>query len=180
MLGGLSFGSISAMFSTMALMLAGPAHGLSDSVIGMLGLAGLAGVLMANVTGRLFDRGYERVVTLSAAVLLLLGWIPLWMGPIAGIVGVIAFVVGIVAVDLAVQATHINNQNIIYRIAPHARSRINAVYMTGYFTGAAVGSTCGAVAWAYAGWNGACLAGVTLGILNALIAVYDGRFASKR
>jgi hypothetical protein len=32
------------------------------------------------------------------------------------------------------QALHISNQNVVYALAPQARSRINAVYMTTYFS----------------------------------------------
>lgn len=51
--GGLSFASVSVLFSTMALLLSGPAHALGDAQIGLVGLAGVVGALMANLAGRL-------------------------------------------------------------------------------------------------------------------------------
>src|SRR3990167_7647597 len=72
--GGLSFASVSVLFSTMALLLAGPAHRLGDAGIGLVGLAGVAGALMANVAGRMADRGQAQVATAVSVGLLLLGW----------------------------------------------------------------------------------------------------------
>jgi len=177
LMGGLSFASVSVLFSTMALMLAGPAHHLPDTVIGLIGLAGVAGALMANATGRLFDRGYERAVTLCMTVLLLVSWVPLALGRAHGVIGLSIFIFGMLVIDLALQGAHITNQNLVYSLAPQARSRINAVYMTGYFAGAACGSAIGTLAWAHGGWYGACIAGAVLAALTLLTAVWDRRLA---
>ncbi len=174
LLGGLSFASVSVLFSTMALMLAGPDHRLSDTAIGLIGLAGVAGALMANVAGRLADQGKERLVTAAASAILLLGWLPLWLGAHS----LLLFVLGMLLVDLALQGVHISNQNVVYRLAPQARSRINACYMTGYFVGASSGSAIGALAWSHGGWTGACLAGAGLAALNLLGLAYDRRLAA--
>ena len=52
LLGALSFASVSVMFSTMTLLLSGPVYQMSDRDIGLLGLVGVAGALMASVAGR--------------------------------------------------------------------------------------------------------------------------------
>ena len=80
LLGALSFASVSVLFSTMALLLAGPAHRLGDAGIGLVGLAGVAGALMASVAGRMADRGQAQVATALSVGLLLLGWVALWLG----------------------------------------------------------------------------------------------------
>lgn len=175
LLGGLSFASVSVLFSTMALMLAGPRHQLSDTAIGLISLAGVAGALMANVAGRLADQGREQQVTAWAAAILVLGWLPLWLGAQS----LPLFVLGMLLVDLALQGVHISNQNVVYRLAPQARARINACYMTGYFIGASTGSAVGAMAWSHGGWSGACIAGVGLAGLNLLALHYDRRLAAR-
>ena len=175
LLGALAFASVSVLFSTMALMLAGPEHRLSDTAIGLIGLAGVAGALMANVAGRMADQGKERLVTLGASCILVLGWLPLWLGEQS----LLLFVLGMLLVDLALQGVHISNQNVVYRLAPQARSRINACYMTGYFIGASSGSAVGAMAWSHGGWTGACIAGVALAGLNLLALMYDGKLAAR-
>ena len=175
LLGGLSFASVSVLFSTMALLLAGPAHRLGDAGIGLVGLAGVAGALMANVAGRMADRGQAQVATAASVALLLLGWSALWLGASS----LVWFLVGMLVADLALQGVHISNQNVIYRLDPTARARLNAVYMTSYFTGAATGSALGSVAWLWGGWGATCALGGGIAVLNALALAYDQRLAVR-
>ena len=56
------------------------------------------------------------------------------------------------------------NQTRIFGLVPSARSRLNTVYMTVYFTGAAVGSALATKAWAYWRWNGVC--GLAIGLIG--------------
>ena len=175
LIGALSFASVSAVFATMALLLAGPAHRLSDTQIGLIGIVGIAGALLATPVGRLADQGKERLATVGGAILLLLGWAALWLG--GSSIG--WFVLGFLLVDGALQAVHISNQNVVYTLAPQARSRINAVYMTSYFVGAASGSAMGSWAWLHGGWNGACAAGGVLGLLTLALVCWDRRMARR-
>lgn len=174
LLGGLAFASVSVLFSTMALMLGGPLHGLSDSAIGLIGLSGVAGALMANAAGRLVDKGLERPTTAFSVVLLIVNWALLWWGQYS----VAMFIVGMLLIELALQGVHICNQNVIYQLAPDARSRINACYMTGYFIGASAGSAIGAWAWHRGGWTAACLAGAAIALLNLLALLVDRRLSA--
>ena len=66
LLGALSFASVSVMFSTMTLLLSGPVYQMSDRDIGLLGLVGVAGALMASVAGRLADRGWGQTTSAVA------------------------------------------------------------------------------------------------------------------
>lgn len=171
LMGGLSFGSVSVLFSTMALMLAGPVHRLGDAQIGLVGLAGVAGASMANVAGRLADRGLLQVTSGVSAALLALSWAALWQGG-----GSLAwFLAGMLLIDLALQGIHISNQNVIYKLAPQARSRVNAVYMTSYFIGAATGSALGSWAWQHGGWSAACGWGLALAVVAAGAWLHDIR-----
>ena len=174
LLGALSFASISVLFSTMALLLAGPAYRMGDAAIGLVGLAGVAGALMANVAGRMADRGLAQRATAVSVGLLLLGWGALWLGASS----LVWFVVGMLVVDLALQGVHISNQHVIYRLDATARARINAVYMTSYFTGAAAGSALGSAAWLWGGWGATCALGSTIAMLNAMALVHDQRLAT--
>ncbi len=173
LLGALSFASVSALFSTMALLLGGPAHGLNDAHIGLVGLAGVAGALMANVAGRMADRGWVQATTGICVLLTVSSWAVLWLGGTS----VLWFVAGMLLIDLAVQGVHISNQNIVYKLQPEARSRINAVYMTSYFIGGAAGSALGSAAWQRGGWAGVCVLGVVLSLAAAVVWVQDLRAA---
>ncbi|WP_280188319.1 MFS transporter [Delftia sp. PS-11] len=175
LIGGLGFATVSVLFSTMALLLAGPAYGLGDAQIGLIGLVGVAGALMANMAGRLADRGLEQRTTLAGGLLMLLGWGALWLGASS----LWWFLAGLLIVDAALQALHISNQNVIYALVPSARSRVNAVYMTGYFIGASLGSAIGSYAWLHWGWSGASAAGLALGLATLGVIAWDRRLARQ-
>jgi hypothetical protein len=58
----------------------------------------------------------------------------------------------------------------VYELAPAARSRINAVYMTSYFVGGALGSAAAAFVYEQRGWGGVCVLGAGLGALAVAVA----------
>ncbi len=171
LLGGLVFGSVSVLFSTMALLLSGPDYDFSDSQIGLVGLLGISGVMTANLAGRLADKGWGQIVSSCALGLLLLGWIGLYFGGS----NLHWFLLALLLLDVALPAVHISNQSIIYQLAPQARARVNAVYMTVYFIGAASGSALGALAWSHGGWSATCIVGALFGVIAWLVLLYDKR-----
>lgn len=175
LIGGMGFATVSVLFSTMALLLAGPGYGFGDAQIGLIGLVGVAGALMANMAGRLADRGLEQRTTLAGGLLMLAGWGALWLGGTS----LWWFLAGLLIVDAALQALHISNQNVIYALAPSARSRINAVYMTGYFIGASLGSAVGSTVWLHWGWTGAGVAGLALSLCTLAVVAWDRSLARQ-
>jgi predicted MFS family arabinose efflux permease len=175
LIGGMGFATVSVLFSTMALLLAGPGYGFGDAQIGLIGLVGVAGALMANMAGRLADRGLEQRTTLAGGLLMLAGWCALWLGGTS----LWWFLAGLLIVDAALQALHISNQNVIYALAPSARSRINAVYMTGYFIGASLGSAMGSAVWLHWGWTGASVAGLILSLATLAVVAWDRSLARQ-
>lgn len=176
LIGGTGFATVSVLFSSMALLLAGPGFELSDLMIGLIGIVGIAGALMANVAGRMADKGLEQHTTLAGAILMLLGWLCLWLGGSS----IWWFMLGLLIVDGALQALHISNQNVIYALASEARSRINAVYMTTYFVGASIGSALGSWAWLHHGWNGTSLMGGILGLISLSMVLWDRRLLTAQ
>lgn len=175
LIGALSFASVSSLFSTMALLLAGPPFGLGDSAIGLVGLVGAAGALMAGLAGRLADRGRLQATSGGCCLLLLLSWGALWLGGTS----LAWFLVGMLVIDVALQGLHISNQNVVYRLLPEARGRLNAVYMTSYFIGAAAGSALGSLAWQWGGWAGCCVLGAALALATGLAWWRDWRLAPR-
>lgn len=160
----------------MALVLSGTDLALSDSEIGLVGLAGVAGALVAQVAGRWADQGRGLLLVRVGAVITLLAWLPLWWGAHS----LAWFVVGLVAIDLGLQAVNVTNQSAVASLLPAARSRMNAVYMTGYFVGGAAGSALGIAMWQWAGWQGACALGAGLAVLSALTVFHGVRVAQRQ
>lgn len=171
----LAFASVSVMFATMALVLSSAPLHLSDAQIGLVGLAGVTGALIANMAGSWADKGKGNALLRLGAVTLLLSWWLLWQGQSS----VWWFVAGVLVMDLGLQAINVTNQSSVASLLPEARSRMNAVYMTGYFAGASAGSALGVWAWNLAGWQGACSVGAGLALLAA-ISVWRGVRWSKK
>jgi MFS family permease len=86
-----------------------------------------------------------------------------------------ALVIGVVVLDMGAQMTQVANQTRIFGLVPSARSRLNTVYMTVYFTGAAAGSALATIAWVHWRWNGVCLLALGLIALAAIAHVTGHR-----
>ncbi len=156
--GALTFGAFGALWTTLAFLLSEAPYGYSEAVIGLFGLAGVAGALAASVAGRLHDRGLGRVSTGAALAVGVVGFGLIWLGR----TDLVALLAGIVLMDLAVQATQILNQATVYALRGDARSRLTTAYMTMYFAGGATGSALGALAFDRWGWDGTSALGAGL------------------
>ena len=167
--GALGFAAFSAFWTTMAFVLSGSPYHYGTTTIGLFGLVGAAGALCATVAGRWADRGLTRTTTLAFAVLVLVSFLPLWLGR----VDLAMMLVGVLALDVGVQGLQVTNQSIIYRLAPDARSRVNSAYMVCYFAGGALGSA--AASWLYGShrWAGVCLFGAAIGAAAVVLAGLD-------
>jgi predicted MFS family arabinose efflux permease len=164
--GALAFAAFSIVWASLAFLLSGPRYGYSEGTIGLFGLMGAGGAAVAIVAGRLADRGWSRWVTGTTSLIMVLSYLLIWLG---GAGRLWPLTIGIVLVDVGVNGLHITNQSEIYRLDPEARSRINAVYMTSCFIGAAVGSSASAFVYARGGWTGVSLLGVAVGSAATLL-----------
>ncbi|WP_395370900.1 MFS transporter [Streptomyces tubercidicus] len=172
-LGALTFAGFSVLWTALAFLLSGPSYGWQESAIGLLGLVGAAGSLSASLGGRLADRGLAHQVTGAAAFLLLGSWGLLALGGAGGAWSLTALLAGVITLDLAAQAVHISNQNLVYAVRPEARNRLNSAYMTSYFVGGAVGSALTSAVWGAAGWAGVCTLGAGLAAVTVALWVAE-------
>lgn len=173
--GLLSFGAFSVLWTTLAFLLSGPPYRYSTGTIGLFGLVGAAGAAMAQVAGRLADRGLQALVTVFTAFSILTAFLLLWAAPRQLAVLLLA----IILLDLGCQGLHISNQSEIYKLAPRARSRVNAVYMTSYFIGGTLGSVGAALCYGAAGWGATAALGTGFGGLAFLISLGERRYAAR-
>ncbi|HFZ2534589.1 TPA: MFS transporter [Pseudomonas aeruginosa] len=159
--GFLLFAAFNVLWGTIALMLARPPYGYGSEVVGLFGLVGVVGMLASPAIGRLTDRwGGRRVVALAAGLVMLAFVL------VAGSVVSIGFLIaGVVVLDLGSRANLVANQTRLYALLPHARGRLNTVFMTGYFLGGAAGSALGAAVAGRFGWCGVAAAGVLCALL---------------
>ncbi|WP_373048571.1 MFS transporter [Vulgatibacter sp.] len=168
LLGGLGFASFSAFWAPLVLHLETLPGGYGAREAGLLGIAGVAGVLVAPVVGRWSDaRGGDRRINAASLALMAAAWGLMWITG-ASLVGL---AVGVVLLDLGVQASHLNNQTIVFALRPEARSRINTVYMVSYFVGGALGAYLGTLAFQAYGWGATCALGAAAAAAGAVVAV---------
>ncbi|WP_201979079.1 MFS transporter [Hymenobacter rubidus] len=171
LVGAFLFAAFSVFWTTLAFYLEGPRFHYGSDVAGFFGLIGAFGALAAPLAGKTADtRGSDYTVRLGI-VLALVAYAVLGVGGLY----VAGLVVGVIVLDVGVQAAHISNQSLIFSLVPEARSRLNTVYMTGYFTGGSLGSVLGGLAWTHAGWSGVCLLGAALAGAAFLVSRFYGR-----
>jgi predicted MFS family arabinose efflux permease len=174
LIGALVFASFSCFWTTLAFLLHSH-YGLGAGVAGTFGVVGAAGALCAPLAGRLSDKHGSRWVVSLGMALLAASYLLLWAEESihrGTAFHLVALVVGVVVLDMGAQMTQVANQTRIFGLVPSARSRLNTVYMTLYFSGAAAGSALATVAWVHWGWNGVCILALGLialaGIVHAL------------
>ena len=169
-LGGLVFASFSCFWTTLAFMLDSH-YGLGAGVAGTFGLVGAAGALVAPFAGRLADKRGSRWVAAVGLGLLAVSYLVLWgeeRARVSILLHLAVLVIGVVVLDMGAQMVQVANQTRIFGLVPAARSRLNTVYMTVYFSGAAVGSALATKAWVHWGWNGVSLLALGFIVLAGL------------
>ncbi|MDR2240908.1 MAG: MFS transporter, partial [Zoogloeaceae bacterium] len=157
------FAAFCLFWTTLILLLTEAPFFLGPQEAGLFALVGVAGVLAAPWAGKLADRhGSRRVIDL-AIVLVAASFLILW----AGERHLWLLLSGVVVLDAGLQVMQTPNQSRIFALRPEARSRLNTVYMVCYFSGGALGSSVGYLAWQSLRWPGVCLAGLAFTLIAA-------------
>jgi predicted MFS family arabinose efflux permease len=151
----LIFADVTTLLTPLVLPLAAPPFSLSHTAIGLFGLAGAAGALGAARAGAWTDRGHGQRLTGIALALMLFAWLPIGLLPQS----ILYLIAGVLILDFGLQAVHVTNQAMIYRVRPEAQSRLTAGYMVFYSIGSALGSSGSTLVYAWAGWTGVSLLG---------------------
>ncbi len=165
LLGALTFAGFGAFWTTLSFHLATPPLHSGGDIAGLYGLIGVAGALVAPLVGRLADQGNRGRTNLISicicaaafALFALLG------NSLMGIA------LGVLLLDIGVQGNHVTNQALLYSLEASLHSRLNALYMTGYFIGGAAGSALATAAFVRAGWLGVCAVGFGLSIAALIV-----------
>jgi predicted MFS family arabinose efflux permease len=160
--GGMGFASFSVFWSTLSFQLAKVGYG--SAMAGTFGVIGIAGVIVApQVARRATGEHPSRFNVVSlVAIALSFGVFAVFSHSLVGLG------VGVVLLDAGVQANHLTNQTVIFGVAPELRSRLNALYMVGYFIGGSIGTAVAAAAWSFAGWPAVCAVGAALALVGIL------------
>jgi predicted MFS family arabinose efflux permease len=153
----LLFGSFSAVWTSVALLLASPAFGFKAGAIGIFALVGAASIIAVPFASRMVASRGADFLSLISMVSVAISAPVLAVGGMGGLPGLWALIVGLIILDLGVQCSQVANQSRIFVLADGARSRLNSVYMTSAFLGGAIGSAIGAYAFGAFGWPAVCV-----------------------
>jgi predicted MFS family arabinose efflux permease len=162
------FGAFSLFWTTTPLLLASPAFGLSQGGIALFALAGVAGAVAAPIAGRVADRGRIRPATAVAMGCAIVAFAMTRFVPLGSPFSLALLVAAAILLDFGVAGHMTLGQRVIFGLDAHVRSRLNAVYMTTFFMGGALGSALGGWAWARGGWPLASMIGMGLPMLAAV------------
>ncbi|HEY6524867.1 MAG TPA: MFS transporter [Solirubrobacteraceae bacterium] len=165
MVGALTFGCFSILWTSVAFLLSGAPYHYGNGVIGLFGLVGVVGALAASGAGRLADRGHNGRATTVSIVIMLASWGVMALGRSS----VVALIAGIAVLDLGVQGIHISNQSAIYALRPEARSRLTTAYMVAYFLGGAALSAITSSLYGSDGWTGVSVLGGATALLALVV-----------
>lgn len=167
--GACAFAAMSMLFSTIALLLTQEPFQLSDVMVGLVTLVGVFGALSTQFIGKWADRGHIKILSWTGCFILIGSWLFLYFGAVS----LLSYILGYGLINLGLAITHSCNQNVIFRLRPDAKSRVNSLYMTLYFIGGACGSALGVYAWHHGGWSMTCMAGLGLALCAALFTLLD-------
>ena len=173
--GALGFGILSMVFTSMTFVLGNAPYYFSDFEIGLFGLLGVIGIYSSSWSGKTVGQGKENLVAKLCIFLMLFSCTPLFFAQ----QNIWVYAIGVLMSYFGLTAFHVLNQNLVYRIDLKARSRINAVYMTIYFSGAALGSLGAVYAWEHFGWIGCVALGLVFSIGILLIDRFDFKQMKK-
>jgi len=168
--GAAAFGAFSVFWSTLIFLLEQPPYQYGSEVAGLFGLIGVVGAAAAPLAGRLTDKKSPRLAVALGLITTALSFLMFWLFGYR----LWGLVVGVILLDLGAQVTTVSNQALIYRLPEETHSRLNALFITFYFVGGALGSFLGAYGWQLWQWNGVCAVGALL-LFVAFIA-----FLTKR
>ena len=157
------FGMSNVLWSTIAFYLADQYH-LGSNVAGLLGLLGIAGVLVAPWVGDLVDQKSPKLTIGLSMIFSGLAFVIFWL------VGfwIIGLIVGIVLLDLGTQFSQVSNQAIVQSINRKQSSRNNTVFMFSYFLGGSIGTLSATWAWGQFGWSGVCVVAFVFLLISIL------------
>ncbi|RCJ23926.1 MFS transporter permease [Nostoc sp. ATCC 43529] len=165
--GAMAFGSFSVFWSTLVFFLEQPPYNYGSDIAGLFGLIGVVGAAAAPMAGRLADKRSPRLAVAIGLIATAFSFLVFWLFGYQ----LWGLIVGVILLDLGVQVTTVSNQALIYSLPEEAHSRLNALFITFYFVGGALGSFLSTYGWNIWQWNGVCATGLLM-----LIIAFAGLF----
>ncbi|MEL0656720.1 MFS transporter [Pseudoalteromonas issachenkonii] len=169
--GAFWFASFNVLWATLAIYVSNEPFNYNAQQAGLFGVIALAGVIGAKSSGKWVSKLGSKALIMIALTLAAIGFAitGLFNGSLASLI------IGIILIDFAIFSAQVANQVRVFSIDPTAQSRINGIYMLGYYIGGAVGSMVGVKAFALYQWPGV----VAVSIIFILLSGIFNSFAKK-
>jgi predicted MFS family arabinose efflux permease len=145
---GICYGGFWAVISPMASAF----HRLDPAEVGLIGIPGAAGILLARTAGRWTDRAGSLPVVTAAVCTMLAAWLVLAFSAWT----ILAVIAGAVLLDCALRAAMVANQTLVNTVVPESRARANTIFGTHVWAGNATGAFLTSAAFARYGWLAVC------------------------
>lgn len=159
------FAAFNVLWATLALYVSDAPFNYNAQQAGLFGVIALAGVIGAKSSGKWVNALGSRKLVMMVLILAAVGFAV--TGVFIG--NVWALVLGIILIDFAIFSAQVANQVRVFSIDPSAQSRINGIYMLGYYLGGAVGSVVGVKAFAIYQWSGVVVVSIVFIVLSLII-----------
>ena len=169
--GALILAAFSALWTTLTFHLQSSFFNFDTNIVGMFGLLGVSGAILAPLAGNLSDRKGEKFTVGVNIAIILVSYICFIIFGFK----VWGIIIGVVLLDMGVNSCNVANQSRIQRLSEEARNRITSIYMVSLFTGGAIGSYLGALLYNNYGWYGFCTIGVATQIIAICVHLIGGR-----
>lgn len=163
------FGAFSLFWTASPLLLGGPDFNLSQTAIAVFALVGVSGAIAAPLAGWAADKGWSQKATKMAMLISAGSFLLSHIFSAGSTAALAALVVSAILLDAGITANLVLGQRAIFALQAEYRSRLNGLFIATIFVGGAIGSTLGAWAYAYGGWNLTAWIGFTMPALAFLV-----------
>lgn len=134
--GAAAFCAFNIFWVSLSFILEGSPYNYGSAVVGLFGFLGIAGALAAGFTGKLTNSKHVSLWNIFALAVMFISFMLLGMGWSK----LIIIVLVTFTLDVGSRMNMSLNQGRIYKLNPQNHSRLNSLYMVGYYLGGSLGS----------------------------------------
>ena len=146
-----TFFAVSSFWTTVTFLLAGPSYNYDSSKIGLLGLIGIATMLVAPVCGRYLVQPLSEPLY-SAAIGKMFSLTGVLLGTFIGLHSIIGPILEATFLDIGLVILQISNRVALHPVEPQMRNSVNTAFVSVLYLGQLAGTKAGSVA--YNEWGG--------------------------
>jgi predicted MFS family arabinose efflux permease len=150
--------SFTAYWAAIALRLSAAPFNLNAKAIAAFALIGAAGAAATPLAGRMGDWGWARPLLYTSHILIIISLaLCAWAGFIESrAMALLVLSIGTILFDIGVTSDQTLGRRAVNLLRPHARGRLNGLFVGLFMIGGAVGAAAAAFAWSFGGWTMVC------------------------